>query len=104
MDRVEFVNSLSFPDDIVPGIIKFFDQTMCLYNIIGGGLYSNINANGDDQSVCFDIKFESNEPMVKLESIINSMGNQATIYGRIFIIQCAHVDDTNMSVTVMAPS
>lgn len=102
MNRVEFAHLISYPEDeLVPGIVVFFDEIMWLYNIAGNLDTQSISVNNIDRSTCFDIQFLSEYQMGKLESIISQSNNVATIYGRNFVINSSRINDRSMSISVM---
>ena len=102
MNREEFAHLISYPEDeLVPGIVVFFDEIMWLYNIAGNLDTQSISVNNIDRSTCFDIQFLSEYQMGKLESIISQSNNIATIYGRNFAINSSRINDRSMSISVM---
>ena len=99
MNRVEFAHLISYPEnELIPGIVVFFDEIMWLYNIAGNLDTQSISINNTDQSTRFDIQFLSEYQMGKLESIISQSNNMATIYGRNFIINSNRINDRSISV------
>lgn len=102
MNRVEFAHLISYPEnELIPGIVVFFDEIMWLYNIAGNLDTQSISINNTDQSTRFDIQFLSEYQMSKLESIISQSNNMATIYGRNFIINSNRINDRSMSISVI---
>lgn len=88
MDRIVFANSISYPPDdgFTPGVIKFFDEIMLMYNI-AGNLDLGTIAIADTQATQFNMHFMSANQLEKFENVIVDMRNCATIYGRRFSIE-----------------
>ena len=84
MDRIQFVKSIEY-NDFEKSIVRFFDENMALYNLIGE--YENIQCikgNVDDKSISFSLKFNNKEDCEKMYFLI--CGEQICIYGRLYSI------------------
>lgn len=85
MDRILFVKSIEY-DDFEKSIVRFFDENMALYNLVGE--YQNIDCitgNVDGKSISFDLKFNNEEDSSKMYSIIND--KEICIYGHLYSIR-----------------
>ena len=70
MNRIEYVSSINFANEanpdfndqsIISGIIKYFDEAMGIYNLVGDKSFKHINACSNyDGSVSFNIELNSN--------------------------------------------
>ena len=86
MDRLAFVKSIGY-NDFEKSIVRFFDENMALYNLVGE--YQNIDCitgNVDGKSITFDLKFNNQEDSETMYSII--YGNIICIYGHLYSIEC----------------
>ena len=109
MNRIEYVSSINFvneanPDfndqSIISGIIKYFDEAMGIYNLVGDKSFKRINACSNyDGSVSFNIELNSNHEADVLESIASSNGI-INIYGRTFETEYGRVNDITVMVKV----
>lgn len=99
-DRVTFAHSISYPEDFIPGIVRYFDEVMWLYSIAAELDYSNIAVNNVDQTTCFNIQFMTEYQMGKLQQVISDSNGIVSIYGRNFSISLNKITDTSMNVSV----
>lgn len=101
-DRIEFANSIDFGDqsDYIPGIIKFFDETMGLYNIVGNCNCNVVNATPGDKVVLYTVEMGSAEDAKSLESVILQQP-VIQIYGRVFNVHCTRSQDNNVISIVL---
>ena len=66
-DMIEFVNSVKH-SDFEQAAIRFFDETVCLYNIIGNNNYKDISSSVDENnSISFLLEFDSIEDIEKMD-------------------------------------
>lgn len=87
MDRLEFVKSIEYYD-FEQSIVRFFDENMALYNLVGE--YKNIECitgNVDDKSIIFDLKFNDLDSCKKMYLLIQ--GESICIYGHLYSINSA---------------
>ena len=86
MDRLQFVQSIEY-NDFKKSIVRFFDENMALYNLIGE--YENINCitgNVNDSSITFDLKFNDEYDSKKMHDIIYD--KSVCIYCHEYFIKC----------------
>lgn len=70
MDRIEFVQSIDY-ENFEKSIVRFFDENMALYNLVGE--YKNIGCitgNVDGSSITFDLTFNNKKDSKKMQAII----------------------------------
>lgn len=81
--------SLAFPNNVIVNniddiqdIIKYFDELMALYDLIGqyGNIFINANNNND---ISFDIIFKGYDDALKLYNVIQR--KEVSKYGHIYI-------------------
>lgn len=109
MNRIEYVSSINFANEanpdfndqsIISGIIKYFDEAMGIYNLVGDKSFKHINACSNcDGSVSFNIELNSNHEADVLESIATS-NSMINIYGRTFETEYGRVNDITVMVKV----
>ena len=107
MNRIEYVSTINFnsttsPDSndksIISGIIKYFDESMGLYNVVGDKSFIQINAcENADLSVSFNIELASKQDTDVLQSIIES-NRIIGIYGRTFEAGSFRLSDNTISI------
>ena len=107
MNRIEYVSTINFnsttsPDSndksIISGIIKYFDESMGLYNVVGDKSFAKINAcENKDLSVSFNIELASKQDTDVLQSIIES-NRMISIYGRTFEAGSFRLSDNTISI------
>lgn len=93
MDRLQFVKSIGY-DNFKESIVRFFDENMALYNLVGE--YKNINCitgNVDDKSITFDLKFNNVSDSNKMYLGI-SENESICIYGCTYKIEVNLNGDT----------
>ena len=109
MNRIEYVSSINFANEanpdfndqsIISGIIKYFDEAMGIYNLVGDKSFKHNNACSNyDGSVSFNIELNSNHEADVLESIASS-NSIINIYGRTFETEYGRVNDITVMVKV----
>ena len=101
IDRIVFANSISYPPDdgFTPNVIKFFDEIMLMYNIIGNLDIGSISVANDIKLTCFNMHFLSENQVDKFKSAIEGMNYNATIYGKQFNIELNKIG-TDVSVVL----
>ena len=108
MNRIEYVSSIDFsniinnPDfndkRIISGIIRYFDEVMGLYDVLGNCRFVKINAcQNNDFSVSFNIELASKQDTDMLQSIIES-NRTISIYGRTFEAGSFRLADNTISI------
>lgn len=108
MNRIEYVSSIDFsniinnPDfndkRIISGIIRYFDEAMGLYDVLGNSRFVKINAcQNNDFSVSFNIELASKQDTDVLQSIIES-NRTISIYGRTFEAGSFRLADNTISI------
>jgi hypothetical protein len=103
-DRISYINSINFHDgqqdnvDVAPAIIRYFDETMGLYGIIGANTAS-IDATTVDGSMMFCVKLKSVFDADALESILEQT-TITFIYFRSFSISYTRHSDLEVYITV----
>lgn len=99
MDRLQFVQSIGY-ENFEKSIVRFFDENMALYNLIGE--YKNINCitgNVDDKSITFDIKFDNISDSEKMCLIICN-SKPICIYGGTYRIE-ANLDRDTINIRLI---
>jgi hypothetical protein len=90
MDRIVFVQSIEY-EDFEKSIVRFFDENMALYNLVGE-YQCGITGNVDDASISFDLKFDEIRDIEKIYSVIS--GQTISIYGHMYSIEAMLEADT----------
>lgn len=101
MTRIEFVKAINFNDnDYVACAVKFFDQNMLLYNLIGS--CDCVNIEGDTSSpniISFDIKFKSVKDLNNMIEIVN-IHQVFPMYGKLFSLTTTNLGETTLRVSL----
>jgi hypothetical protein len=85
MNRIDFVQSIEGYEDFQKSIVRFFDENMALYDLVGEYQnIDNIKGNIEDQSINFDIKFKNTKDSKKMYLVI--YGKTINIYGHYYLI------------------
>jgi hypothetical protein len=102
-DRISYINSINFhgqQDDVAPMIIRYFDETMGLYSVIGDNIVS-IDATSVDGSIIFYIKLKSISDADVLENSLEKTSSPIIVYGRAFSISYTRYNDLEVNITVV---
>jgi hypothetical protein len=84
---------------MAPTIIRYFDETMGLYGIIGNNTIS-IDVTNTDGSLIFGINLRTVSDADTLESTLEQCSSPISIYGRSFSISYTRHNDLEIHITV----
>lgn len=98
MDRVEFVKSMNDSNISSDDIVRFFDHTMALYNLVGTSeiieITRDIELPNSISAISFYIKFSNNDQAITMrDTIHNTYNSSVAIYGRNFQITDVLMDN-----------
>lgn len=112
MDRLEFSKSVDFGVDAdflkekmgecMPGIVKFFDQTMGLYNIIGDKKCVVYATSPDSISVAFSVTMSNEEDARALKTDLDNMDTMI-MYGMAYRVESAMLVGSVVTTVIKIP-
>lgn len=88
MDRIEFLHSMNRTSnlEIIDIVMTFFDQYMCLYNLVSDAGDTKINIKDPNyNSISFEVHYSNEETANRIFNSI-SMNKMYNIYGSLYNI------------------
>lgn len=100
MNRIEFSDSITFEDNLVNGAIRFFDQIMIAYNMVGNYNSIKLDAHSSDPRLfILNVSCDSLDDANMIRSIIATECSQVELYGRKFILTTNIINENCISIS-----
>lgn len=95
-DRVQFANDISDSIPIEEILVNYFDELMCVYDLIGDIEYKKITASAIDDTIEFQIRMCSESSANRVMSLL-TMKPMVIKYGRVINFR---VDKAGKDITI----
>lgn len=96
MDRVEFLNSISYRDDFERSSMLeyFWDQYMALYTLVDNIEHCEVTAHAGNSGVIFTLRYIDSNNVDKLASMIEMQSNML-VYDKWYLVSYSRPTDAN---------
>lgn len=84
-------------DYLINAVVRFFDEIMVLYNLIGSRDISSINMK-DDSTASFSINTDSYDSALRIYEELNN--SSFTVYEKIFNISVSSLENNSSSIII----
>lgn len=100
MDRIQFIQSIEY-EDFEKSIVRFFDENMLLYNLVGGYVdIKCITGNVNEKHITFDLSFNTSEDMDKMYLFLDQ-NKVITIYESEYEITSNKTDNNIINIILI---
>ncbi len=92
-NRIQFLKEIEIPDSLEYCIKKYFDQMMCMYNIVQYVPLSNIIMEPDDSIVKFSLEYNNYSDADIIEDRLKYL-ETIKIYNSLFTVSVSREENT----------